>query len=256
MQDVLVEVVGRLKDAGERMAQLVLKRAETSDRLHKLLDAMKTVETEVAGQVAAEDDRNGKKRYPNEAARNAEIQARLATNPEYRAMREQVDVLRRELWTLDAEIERAKQQARADNNLVYLVGGLIQGGRWEMAEAVLKAYGTAQAPTTNGTPKANGGNGREHHLQNFANAVNAVANGHAAPKAETRTDTEEIAVEVLEVRPGSKEGVYRFWCETDDGKQAVFAKNSVAEKLMKSLGRKVVVKARKLDNGLFAVAVK
>ncbi|MGQ9532574.1 MAG: hypothetical protein ACUVTQ_07195 [Desulfotomaculales bacterium] len=249
MQEVLVEVAVRLKDAGERMAQLVLKRAETSDRLHKLLDAMKTVETEVAGQVAAETNGNGGKKYPNEAARNAEVQARLAANQEYQAMRQQVDVLRQQLWQLDAEIEKAKQQARADNNLVYLVAGLIQGGRWEMAEAVLAAYRKE-------TPKANG-NGREQHLQNFANAVNAVANGTPAQEQKAGSDTLEAVVTVLEVRPGSKPGVIRAYCQTQDGdKVAVYGKNGAGKKPAASVGEVVTVRYRELDKGWFAVAVK
>jgi hypothetical protein len=59
---------------------------------------------------------------------------------------------------------------------------------------------------------------------------------------------------VLEVRAGKSEGTVRAYCQGEDGaKVPIYAKNGAAQALSKAVGKKVVVKFRRLDKGLFAL---
>jgi predicted transcriptional regulator len=141
MRETLAEIARRLREAPNLAEELALKRGAVSDRLHKILDEIKIREIETAGAVAAEDDGNGKKKHPNEQARLAEAQRRLAADKEYQALKAEADELRKELRLLDAEIERVSRRHRSDANLAYLAASLISAGMREDAEAVLAAYG-------------------------------------------------------------------------------------------------------------------
>jgi len=201
------------------------------------LDDLKAREAEVAGAVAAETDGNGGKKYPNEAARNAEIQRRLAADAGYQALRAEADRLRQELRAADAEIEQVGRRHRSDANMAYLVASLLGAGLRAEAEAALAAYGEPQeAP-------------EEPQAQAEAEPKpDAQAQGQAkADGLETGTFT------VLEVRAGKSEGTVRAYCEGPDGKTAVYAKNGAAKVLSGAAGRKVEVRFRRLDKGLFAV---
>jgi hypothetical protein len=231
-----------------------LRRGELSDRLHRTLDVMKEIEAQTAGEVASETDGNGGKRWPNEAARNAEIQRRLAADAGYQALRAEADRLRQELRAADAEIEQVGRRHRSDANMAYLVASLLGAGLRAEAEAVLAAYGAKQeapeepqAQAEAEPPKADAQ--AEPKAQEPKTEPQAQGQGQA-PKAdglETGTFT------VLEVRAGKSEGTVRAYCEGPDGKTAVYAKNGAAKVLSGAAGRKVEVRFHRLDKGLFAV---
>ena len=237
MRETLIQIANRLREAPDRAGKLVLRRGVISDELHVTLEAIKIREAEVAGAVAVETDGNGGKKYPNEAARNAEIQRRLAADAGYQALRAEADDLRRELRMLDAEAEQVGRRHRSDSNMAYLVASLLGAGLRAEAEAVLAAYGAeTEAAEAQAEPKA-----QEPKAEPEAQGQ-AKADG-----LETGTFT------VLEVRAGKSEGTVRAYCEGPDGKTAVYAKNGAAKVLSGAVGRKVEVKFRRLDKGLFAV---
>ncbi|RPF42016.1 hypothetical protein EDD75_2237 [Thermodesulfitimonas autotrophica] len=233
MREVLCEIATRLSSAPDRAAELTLKRAEISDRLHQALDSLKAREAEVAGAVAAERNGDGKPKFPNEASRNAETNRRLQADASYQQAKAEADRLRAELRQLDAEIERVGRRHRSDANLAYLAANLLAAGMRGEFEAVLKAYGGVQAE------------------------AEAKAEAQDRPEAEVKKPEAERDVEtgtftVTEARLTSK-GVLRAYCEGPDGKVAVYAKNGVAKVLSGAVGGKVSVKFKRLDKGLFAL---
>lgn len=217
---VLTEIARRLGEAPDRAAELTLRRAEISDRLHRVLDGLKQREAEVAGQVASEKNGDGKPKFPNEQARQAEAQRRLAADQDYQNLRQEADRLRQELRQLDAEIERVSRRHRSDAGIAYLAASLLAAGMREEFEAVLRAYGTP-------TPEAG---------------------------AEKTDGLEEGVFRVLETKTSEK-GVLRAWCEGPEGKVAVYAKGETAKALEESRGKEVKVRFRRLDKGLYAVGL-
>lgn len=234
MREILCEVAKRLGEAPDRAAELVLKRAEVSDALHRVLDSIKQKEAEVAGEVAAERNGDGKPKFPNEASRNAETARRLQADASYREAKAEADRLRAELREIDAEIERAGRRHWSDANLAYLAANLLAAGMREEFEAVLKAYAGAPA------------------------GAEAEAEAKAEAKAEARVEAGGNGLEtgtfrVLEARANEK-GVVRAWCEGPEGRVAVFAKDGAAKALSGAVGKRVTVRFRRLDKGLFAVS--
>jgi hypothetical protein len=224
----------------DRAAELVLRRGEVNDRLHRTLDVLKEIEVRTAGEVASETDGNGGKKYPNEAARNAEIQRRLAADAGYQALRAEADDLRRELRMLDAEAEQVGRRHRSDCQVAYLAASLLNAGLRAEAEAVLAAYGAeTEAAEAQAEPKA-----QEPKTEPEAQGQ-AKAGG-----LETGTFT------VLEARPGQGQGTVRAWCEGPEGKVAVYAKNGAARTLSGAVGQQVQIRYRRLDKGFFAVEVR
>ena len=232
MREVLTRIARGLQEAPDRAAELVLRRGEVNDRLHRTVDVMKEIEVRTAGEVAVETDGNGGKRWPNEAARNAEIRRRLQADPAYLAATAEADRLRQELRAVDAEIEQVSRRHRSDANMAYLVANLLGAGLRAEAEAVLAAYGSE--PEAPEEPQAQAE--PESQAQ--------------APKAD---GLETGTVKVLEVRPGQAQGTVRAWCEGPEGKVAVYAKNGAAKTLSGAVGRQVTIRYRRLDKGLFAV---
>ncbi len=237
----MVQIAVRLREMPDRAAELVLRRGELSDRLHRVLDDLKAREAEVAGVVAAETDGNGGKKYPNEAARNAEIRRRLQADPAYLAATTEADRLRQELRAVDAEAEQVGRRHRSDCQVAYLVTSLLGAGLRAEAEAVLAAYGAE--------PEAQ----REPQAQAEPEPPKAEAEPKTEPQAPKADGLETGTFTVLEVRAGKSEGTVRAYCEGPDGKTAVYAKNGAAKVLSGAVGRKVEVRFRRLDKGLFAV---
>jgi hypothetical protein len=247
MKDILEAVAKRLGEAPALAGQLVRRRAEVSDALHKALDRAKEIEARVGGEVAGVRNGDGKPVYANEAARAAEIARRLAADREYQQARQEADRLRRELAELDARIEETGRRHRSDANLVYLVASLVSADMREVAEATLAAYAEGCAAQA-----------AEAMPQDAPGAPPAQAQESARAQEPAPAKGEDLAegtFRVLEVRPGKSEGTVRAWVEGSEGKVALFAKNSVAKALAGAIGKEVRVKYRKLDKGLFATKV-
>lgn len=202
IRQVLEELAERLRRAPGRAEELVLERGEVSDRLHRALDEMKVREAEIAGEVAAEEGENGKKRFPNEAARNAETNRRLAQDETYQTLKTEVEELRLLLRKMDAEIERVSRSHRSDANIAYLVAALYQAGKSDLAEVVLQAY------------------------------------GRAAREGETR---EEIFA-VNKMKPTTKEGVYAVYCTAKGKEVVLYAKEPQKQLLEELVDNKARIK--------------
>lgn len=231
MREILVEVVSRLGSVPDRAAELVRLRAETSDQLHKALDLQKQAEVQVAGQVATEKGTDGKPLYPNEACRNAEIQRRLNEMPDWKLSQGVVDKYRKTLRDLDAEIEAVQRRHRSDVALVGLVTALLNAGMTEDAEALVQAYA---------------GNQNQQENRDEQEVLTEQ------PKQDD--GLEVITARVLEAR-NTKADTVRAYCETDKGKVAVYAKNGIGTALLQAVGKEIMLQAKKLDKGYFAVKV-
>lgn len=246
MREVLVDIAKRLGEAPALCGELVRKRAEISDTLHKNLDSMKEREVQVAGAVASERNGDGKPVYPNEQARQAEIARRLQTDTGYQFVKGKVERLRQELRELDARIEETGRKHRSDSNMAYLVASLLGAGLKEDAEAVLAAY-------AEGSRTAAVEDDADHDSRNDAPAKPG-APGTPAPSG--GGDLETGIFNVLEVRPGKSEGTIRAYVEGPEGKVALYAKNGAGKALAAAVGRTVEAKYRRLDRGLYAVQVR
>jgi len=234
MYEVLTEIAARLREAPDALAALTRRRAEASDALHRALEEARRIEVKVAGEVAGEVEL-GRPKYGNEAARNAEIQRRLAGDQAYQRIQGEVTRLREELRVIDADLELTKARFRSDNNVLFLAACLAQANRLEDAEAVLAAYG---AP---GTPKG-------------AQEPQSAARTEAAPPQADGLETGVFAV--LEARTTGT-GAVRAYCQGADGaKVAVYGKNGTGKALSGAVGKRVQVRFRRGDKGLIAVDVR
>jgi|GEM_PF-5149229 uncharacterized protein involved in exopolysaccharide biosynthesis len=59
--EVLVE---RVRTAPEEVAELTVQLAAKRQALHDLLNGQREIETQIGGQVAAENGEDGRKRFP------------------------------------------------------------------------------------------------------------------------------------------------------------------------------------------------
>ncbi|MGB9792586.1 MAG: hypothetical protein ACPLTR_08435 [Thermacetogeniaceae bacterium] len=243
MREVLIDIAKRLGEIPTLTGELVRRRAEVSDLLHKVLDSLKEREVETAGAVASEKNGDGKPAFPNEQARQAEISRRLQADAEYRRMRDETDRLRQELRELDARIEETGRRHRSDANMVYLVASLLNAGMREDAEAVLQAY-------AEGAAAAAAPSGEEQAGEDTSPAVGQPAEADADDGLEIGT------FKVLEARPGKNEGTVRAYVQGALGKAVLYAKNGAGKLLIASVGKTVEAKYRRLDKGLFAVQVR
>ncbi|RPF47106.1 hypothetical protein EDD75_1379 [Thermodesulfitimonas autotrophica] len=223
--------------------RLTLKLYETKQRLHTLLEDKAKLEAQVAGEVAGETDGNGKKRYPNEEARKAEIAKRLAANEIYQANEEAVKQAREEAVALEAKLDRARYQHRTATTLLNLLASAIQAGRKDIEEAILSSTEAA----------------KREAAKKFVEGVKEIAKGNGSSNGNGNgngNSLKEAKVTVLEARPGKSEGTIRAYCQTEEGeKVAVYAKNSTGKKLAAAIGEAVALKFKEMDHGWFAVSI-
>jgi chromosome segregation ATPase len=237
MTDTLKKLVEKTRTLPEQVADLTVQLAAKRQALHDLLNGQKEIETLIGGQVAAENGEDGRKRFPNEESRKAEVARRLKADTRYQAIEQELTKVRGELVDLEARLEQARYEFRAANTLLTLLASALQANRPDVEQAVLAHGAEAEAPEE---PKA--------EAEPQAQEPKPEAQGQAkADGLETGTFT------VLEVRAGKSEGTVRAYCEGDTGKVAVYAKNGAAKVLSGAAGRKVEVRFRRLDKGLFAV---
>lgn len=240
-----MDIAKRLGEAPALCGELVRKRAEISDTLHKNLDSMKEREVQVAGAVASERNGDGKPAYPNEQARAAEIARRLNADTGYQFVKGEADRLRQELRELDARIEETGRRHRSDANMAYLVASLLSSRLKEDAEAVLEAYAEGAVPAP--APAEEQGERGE--------PVDGQPNGKTPPPHE-QDGLEVGTFQVLEARQGRSKDTIRAYVQGALGKAVLYAKNGVGQVLASSVGKTIEAKYRRLDRGLFAVQVR
>jgi len=233
MLKVLVEQARKLPEEVEKLA---LEAQQAKQVLHELLELQKQEEARIALEVASEKGEDGKARFPNEAARQGEIARRILASERWRELKRDIDEARREWWEAEAKLERLKLEHRTTVALLDLVAGAIRAGKSpEEAEALLA------------------GQGEEN-----ASRAPAKAPTKGSQEKDSTNGTQWATVRVLEAKPGKSEGTLRITAEEvgSGEERVIFAKNSVAEKLARSVGKRVKVEYRELDHGWFAVAVK
>lgn len=234
--EVLSEIVRRMAETPKKAEALVKLRGEDSDALHRALEAAKEIEVTISGQVANERGRDGRPAYGNSAQRAAEEFARLSKNGTWKKLQEEIDQQRVALRTCDAQLESLRLQAKADEALIGLATGLINAGRLAEAESILAVYAGQRTEAVQDR-------GQAEVVQ-------------SAPPAPENKGTETGVFTVLEARVSNPEkGTIRAFCEADDGsKYAVFGKNGVGTTLAGAVGRRVKIRFRQADKGLYAVA--
>lgn len=239
---MLTTLIKQAQSLPKEIETLLVEVAKAKQDLHDLLQFRSEYEAKVAGEVAEETNGDGKKRFPNEQARKAEIFRRLSESEEWSKLELAVREARNKTVELEARLERAKYEHRTTTTLLNLLAGAVQAGDQEIVKQVLAGAEEAR---------------REQCMENFIKACNGElpkqgkqennGNGDGLKKAE---------IKVLEVRPGKSEGTIRAWCQTNEGeKVAVYAKNSVAKKLAGAVGGLVSVSYKELDAGWYAVKV-
>ncbi len=260
MKEILRELAVRLASAPTETARLVLERGEVSDALHRALDAIKEREAQVAGEVAAARNGDGKPLYPNEQARLAEIQRRLQADGDYQALKAEADRLRLRVRELDARMEEVSRRHRSDCRMADLAAALLNAGMREEALAALEAYAQGLAGQGDEPAEAQAEGQGQGQPEAQANAsAQGQANAETQANAQGQDNTQGLAegtFKVLEARPGNSPGVVRAWCEGPQGqKVALYAKNGAAKALQGAVGKRVKARYRALDKGLYAVAV-
>jgi hypothetical protein len=239
----LKELVEKTRTLPEQVAAMMAELAAKKQALHDLLAGQKEIEARVAGEVAAENGTDGRKKFPNEEARKGEVARRLKADTRYQAIEQELNRVRLELVELETNLERARYEFRAASTLLTLLASAVQANRPDIEQAVL-AHGAE--------PEA----AEEPQAQAEPEPPRAEAEPKPEPQAQgqAKADSLETATfKVLEVRSGKSEGTVRAYCEGPEGKVAVYAKNGAARALSGAVGRQVQIRYRRLDKGLFAV---
>ncbi|HAG06590.1 MAG TPA: hypothetical protein DCL13_00250 [Peptococcaceae bacterium] len=231
---MLQTLIDQAKTLPEEVASLVMQIALRRQDLHNTLAAMDEIKARTAGEVASENGEDGRKRYPNEESRKAEIARRLAQDAKYQELDTELTRIRNEVIDLESQLELARYTHRTAITLLNLLASAMQAGRQDIEQAILD-------------------NHKREAAKRFTAAAKQLRNG--VPKHQ---DDEEDGllweqVTVLEARP-TRNGTIRAWCLTEDGdKTAVYAKGKVGERLRDSVKGKVVIGYKVLDAGWYAV---
>lgn len=255
MKGVLEQVARRLGETPVLAAELTRRRAAVSDALHRVLDRVREIETRTGGEVAGLRNGDGRPVYANEAARNAEVAQRLAGDRAYQQARQEADRLRKELAALDARLEEVGRRHRSDANMAYLLASLLTVGLREEAEAALAAYAAGCAAPAETPPLEEAAIPWDAPEALPAQAEKPVPAQQEPVPAKGESDLAEGTFKVLEARAGKSPDTVRAWCEGPDGKAVVYAKNGVGRALMAAVGKRVTIRFRRLDKGLFATKV-
>lgn len=228
---MLQELVAQAKQLPGEIESLAKEVAQLKNSLHELALLKEVKEASIAGKVANEKADDGRARFPNEQARQAEITRRLLEDEEWKQLKADLDETRQALAQSEAALEKARAEHRTALALLEVVASALRGGM-----ALQEVEALLASPQTNNASKA---------------PEKAPQNG-----SQEQDTTRQAIVKVLEARPGKSEGTIRAWCETEDGDRvAVFAKNSTAKKLASAVGKKVRIEFKELDAGWFAIKV-
>lgn len=103
--DVVRELVEQARRLPVEIEEMALALADKKQALHDLVQAKAQIEAGLAGEVAGEVDETGRKRYPNEESRKAEIARRLLENREYDEADRLLRATRQECIELEAKLD-------------------------------------------------------------------------------------------------------------------------------------------------------
>lgn len=223
MLEKLVEKALNLPGEIEKAA---LELAEKKQALHDMLAVRQKLEAEIAGKVVNETNGDGKKKYPNEEARRAEIARRLAEDKDYRTLEEDLKAIRQEVIRLEAQLERLRLEHKTAVAIISALG----------SESLVQAL-------------------KDRELVNgFVNSAKEVQENQ---KNAARNGTFDVAkVRVLKVEPGKSEGTVKATCRTEENREVViYAKNDVGKRLSQSVARTITIKYKELDQGWFCVGI-
>jgi len=241
MRETLTILGERLRELPTQISELLAKKAEAAEQIRQKTERMKEIELATALQVASEKREDGKPAFSNENMRQAEVAKRLKANAEYTFLDAEISTLKKFTLTADQELEFLTRTFKADTTILSTVSALLTVGRPEDAEALMEAYSTqkvGEEPKSSAQPEQQ----PEQPQQ---------------PEGKKDSDLETGIFTVLEVKTTSN-GTIRAWCknESTNEKIAIYAKNAAGKTLERSVGAKIEAKYRKLDKGLFAIAVK
>jgi hypothetical protein len=233
---------------------MIREVAETKQRMHDLLQDKAKIEAQVAGEVANEPNGDGKKKYPNEEARKAEIARRLTDNELYQETDAAIRKTRDQVIDLEAKLDRSRYEHRSTTALLNLLAAAIQNGRQDVEAAVLTRIKDPEEQKTDAQEKFTGALKVLNGSEDKSKGQNAVPQGNG--NGSNGNGYKEAKVTVLEARPGKSAGTIRAYCQTEGGeKVAVYGKNGAGKKLAGAIGELVDVKYKEMDHGWFAVAV-
>jgi len=203
-------LISQAKSLPEEVANLVTQIALRKQDLHDTLAAMDEIKARTAGEVAGENGEDGRKRYPNEEARKAEIARRLARDAGYQELDRELTQIRNEVIDLESRLELARYGHRTAITLLNLLASAMQAGREDVQKLVLE----------NGN-----GNHRREAARKFAQMAKGLRESGNGPQGDAEGGLLETEIAVLEARVNG-EGTTRAWClDTETGdKVAVFAK--------------------------------
>lgn len=248
--DVVRELVERARRLLAEIGEMVLVLVDKKQALHDLVQVKAQISAGLAGEVAGEVDETGRKRYPNEESRKAEIARRLQKNREYDEAERLLRATRQECVELEAKLDRARYEHRTATSLLYLLASGVQDGSQAVVDAVL---GTGVSAATRDAAA------KEKNVQNFVNCLQTgeVPNDGDPQKGsrQAKGDYREARVTVLEARPGENENVIRAYCEPGTV-NAVYGKNGTGRKQAALVDQEVTVRFKEGDCGWFAVTVK
>ncbi len=220
---MLKALIEQARTIPQEVERLAVELAAKKQALHDLLALRQAREAEVAGEVANETNGDGKKRFPNEEARRAEISRRLSEDALYQDSERELREIRAEVVELEARLERMKLEHRSTTTLLSLVAAAVQGGNEQILKAVLEREVEAKQEPKQEAKKADG--------------------------------LKEAKVTVLGLMPTRKEGVVNILFREGETQFDAYAngKNGVSQKLAQAIGKEVRVKLKKLDSGRWFV---
>ena len=231
------ELIQKAQALPGEVERLILELHETKQRLHTLLEDRQRLEAAIAGEVASEMDGNGKKRYPNEEARKAEIAKRLAANEIYQANEEAIREAREQAVNLEAQLDRARYEHRTATTLLSLFAAAIQSNRQDVAKLIA---------SDNGSPA------HEEKQPKQAKPKDATGNDSSGGSK----DAKEALMVVLEVGKTQNGNLKATCLDVEANKEVVvYAKGDAAKRLEGSLHHRAKVTYKQLDRGLYALKV-
>jgi DNA repair exonuclease SbcCD ATPase subunit len=231
------ELIQKAQTLPEEVERLILELHETKQRLHTLLEDRQRLEAAIAGEVAGEVDGNGKKKYPNEEARKAEIAKRLEASEIWQVNEEAIREAREQVVNLEAQLDRARYEHRTATTLLNLFAAAIQSNRQDVAELITgnnnNRRGERQPKQAKPSPEA---------------ASNGSTNGSK--------DAKETLMVVLEVDRTQNGNLKATCLDVEANKEVVvYAKGEAAKRLEGSLHHRAKVTYKQLDRGLYALKV-
>jgi hypothetical protein len=126
--EIISEIAGLRMELQEIIESFQKKKRDLlilSNEKLPMEERIKEIELTIAYEVSVESDESGKKAYPNDTLRNAEVRKRLKSSFEYESLKEQLDFLEKQERTLKTEIDILDRKFRIVEQMVALV--MVEG---------------------------------------------------------------------------------------------------------------------------------